>query len=144
MEALKEADIKGANIMQMQKWTKEETYDFTKKFILEYPDLRAIWLQTSNLYAGALDAIKDMKKEKEIFLIAFDAEPEFLQLIPKGNIIGSGMQQPYLMGVKAMQALDRHLNGTKVEKNIQVPILTITTENIDKKLSIINKNILGL
>ncbi len=144
MKALNEENIKGANIMQMVKWTNKETYSFTKQFILDYPDLRAIWLQTSNLYKGALEAINDMGKEKELLLIAFDAEPEFLNLIPQGKIIASGMQQPYLMGVKSVEALNSHLEGNNVEKNIQVPILTVTTENIDKKLSIINQNVLGI
>lgn len=143
MKALNESNIKGANIKQMVNWTEKETYDFTKEFIKDYPDLRAIWIQTSNLYKGALKAIKEMKKEEELFLIAFDAEPEFLSLIPKGDIIASGMQQPYLMGVKAIEAMHDYLNGKKVKKSIQVPILNVTTQNINEKLSTINQNVLG-
>ena len=144
MKALNEDNIKGADIKQMVKWTKEETYNFTKQFILNYPDLRAIWLQTSNLYAGAIKAIKDMKKEKEILLIAFDAEPEFLKLIPEEKIVASGMQQPCLMGETAAQTMLKHLNGEKVKKDIQIPILAITTENINTKLKLINRNVLGI
>lgn len=144
MEALDEANIKGANIKQMVEWTKEETYNFTKQFIINYPNLKAIWLQTSNLYNSALKAIKDMKKEKDLLLVTFDAEPEFLELIPKEKIIASGMQQPYLMGKIAAQTLNNHLNGFKVKRNIQIPILAVTTENIATKLPLIKQNVLGI
>jgi len=144
MHALDEANIKGADIKQFIKWTEEETYNYSKEMINNYPNLRAIWLQTSNLYDGALRAIKDLGKKDEIILIAFDAEPVFLDLIPKGVIIGSGMQQPYLMGEEAATTMGKHLNGQKVEKNIQLPILTISTDNIAKKLPLIHRNVLGM
>jgi len=144
MEALNEANIKGANIMQMEKWTEEETYNFTKQFILNYPDLRAIWLQTSNLYNGAIKAIYEMKKEKELFLVAFDAEPEFFKLIPQKKIIASGMQQPYLMGKIASETMHKYLNKEKVKKDIQIPILPVTTENINEQLPLIKQNVLGI
>ncbi len=60
----KKKNIKGADIKQLYEWTEEETYKFTKDFITEFPDLRAIWLQTSNTYKGAIKAIKDLKKRK--------------------------------------------------------------------------------
>lgn len=143
MKALKESNIKGADIKQMAVWTQEETYNFTKEFINEYPDLRALWIQTSNSYNSAIKAIKDMGKEKELILIAFDAEPEFLELIPEGKILASGMQQPYLMGQNAALAMIQHLKGKKVSKSIQVPILTVSTTNVKKKLEDINLNVLG-
>lgn len=144
MKALDEENIKGATIKQMTKWTEEESYNFTKEMILKYPDLRAIWVQTSHSYKAIIQAIKDLDKQKEILFVAFDAEPEFLDLIPKGEIIGSGMQQPYLMGSKAAETLIKHINGYKVEKDIQIPILTVSTEDIDEKLPLIHLNVLGM
>lgn len=144
MKALTEHNIKGANIKQMVKWTEEETYNFTKSFILEFPDLKALWLQTSSLYKGALKAIKELKKEKEIILVTYDAEPEFIGLIKDDVIIGSAMQQPYIMGREAAKVLIKHLQGKKVEKDIQISILTITNNNIAENLITIEHNVLGI
>jgi len=144
MNALDEANIKGATIKQMSKWTDEESYNFTKDMILQYPDLKAIWVQTSNSYKAIIQAINDLNKQNEVLFVAFDAEPEFLELIPKGEIIGSGMQQPYLMGSKAASTLVDHINGKKVKKDIQVPILTVSTEDIKEKLPLIHLNVLGI
>ncbi|MDO8453581.1 MAG: substrate-binding domain-containing protein [Sulfurimonas sp.] len=144
MQAMDEANIKGADIKQLVTWSEEETYTFCKEMIESYPDLRAIWLQTSNGYNGALRAITESGKKNELLLMAFDAEPEFLDLIPTGVLAGSAMQQPYLMGQEAIKAMDLYLSGKDVPKSIQLPILPISTENIAEKLPIIKRDVLGI
>ena len=143
IRALSEYQIKGGDIKQIQDWSDEETYRYTQELIDTTPNLRAIWLQTSNIYKGALQAIRERNKESEILLIAFDAEPEFIELIQNGTIVGSAMQQPYLMGEVAMRTLDAHIKGEKVTKSIQLPILPISTSNIKSMLPKIQRDVLG-
>ncbi len=144
MKALGESGIKGADIKQQVTFSYKETFDFAKELIGNYPDLRAIWLQGSDRYQGALDAIEQSGKKGEILLICFDAEPVFLELIPKGILVGAAMQQPFLMGEKAVEVLAKHFEGEKVEKNIMLSILAIDKENLEEKLPIIKRNVLGL
>ncbi|UTJ06501.1 substrate-binding domain-containing protein [Arcobacter roscoffensis] len=144
MEALNQANIKGADIKQLITWSDEETYTYTKELINRFPELGAIWLQTSNIYKGAIKALKDSNKEKEILLIAFDAEPEFIELIKKNTILASGMQQPYLMGQQAAISMHKYLNNQSIVKNIQIPILNVSTANIKQKKNEINLNVLGI
>jgi len=144
MKALNEAGIKGAGIKQQKTFSYQETYDYSKEFIEKNPELRALWLQGSDRYQGALDAINDAGKKDEILLISFDAEPEFLKLIPEETLVGAAMQQPYLMGEEAVSALDKNIRGESVQKEQKLPILAISTHNIAKKLPIIKRNVLGL
>jgi len=144
MKAMDEANIKSADIKQQTEWSEEETYRFAKEMIAANKDLRAIWLQGSDRYMGALNAIAESGRKGEILLLTFDAEPEFLELIPKGVILGSAMQQPYLMGAEAMSVLAAHLKGKKVLKSVKMPILAISAENIKQKLPTIKKTVLGI
>lgn len=144
MQALKEAGIKSADMKQQVTFSYDETYTFSKELIEHNRDLRAIWLQGSNQYKGALDAIKDTGNNGKIALITFDAEPEFLDLIPKGVLIGSAMQQPYLMGKVAVNTLDKYLNTQTVQKNIMLEVLAVSSNNIADKLPIIRQNVLGM
>ena len=144
MKAMDESAIKGANIKQQITFSKEETYNFTKELINENPNLNAIWLQGSDKYQGALDAIYESGKKNEILLLTFDAEPEFLELISNDVLIGSAMQQPFLMGEKAVQNMDKYLNNQTVEKNNKLPVLAISKENIQDNLSIIKRNVFGI
>ncbi len=59
-------------------------------------------------------------------------EPIFLDLIPKGILVGSAMQQPYLMGQKAVISLDNYLKGKEVKKEEKLPILAISKDNIEE------------
>ena len=142
MKALKESSIKGANIKQLYKNNNLETYTFTKEMINDYPNLKAIWLQTSHIYKGAIKAIKESKRK--IILLTFDAEPEFIKLIQEGVILTSAMQQPYKIGKIAAETMDDYLNNKPVKKHIEVPILTVSTNNIETNLSDIKLNVLGI
>lgn len=144
MQALEEAGIKGGGIKQQITFSYEETYEYAKELIANTPDLRAIWLQGSDKYKGALQAIKEAKKQDEIALLCFDAEPEFLEMIPRGEIVVVGMQQPFLMGEKSVQVMYEHLLGNKVKKNIQLPILSVDAKVIEKLLPTIKRNVLGM
>ena len=144
LKALDESNIKSAGIEQQVDFSYKETYNFSKKLIMNNPDIKALWLQGSDKYQGALDAIADLNKSNEILLICFDSEPEFLQMIPEEKLVGAAMQQPFLMGEKAVEQFYNFFNNKKVEKNIQLEILAISKENIDTKLKTIKRNVLGI
>lgn len=144
MKAMIEGGITSAGIKQMKTFSQQETYDYSVGLMKRHPDLKAIWLQTSHTVSSALRAVSDLGKEGDVVLIAFDAEPEFPDLIRDNVILGSAMQQPYLMGQEAVFALDSHLQGNQVDKHIRLPILSISKENVIEKLSLIQMTVLGL
>lgn len=144
LEAMREANIKTADIKQQKDFSLEETYNLTKEIIQKYDNIKAIWLQGSDKYLGAINAINDTNKKNQILLITFDAEPIFLDLISNNTLVGSAMQQPYLMGEVAVESMTKHLKGENVQKNIQLDVLAISNNNIKEKLSIIKRNVLGL
>jgi len=146
LEALEERDIKSAGILQQSDFSYRETYDHTRTLISRNPALRAVWLQGSDRYQAALNAIADAGKEGEILLICFDAEPEFIEMIANGQLVASGMQQPYLMGEIAFEAMDAHLRDgdtDKVQKVQQVAVLPVSSKNLNKLLPTIKRNVLG-
>lgn len=144
MKALDEAGIKSATLKQQKTFSCEETYNYSMQMLQENPNLRAIWLQGSDRYKAALKAIEDSGRKGKVLLICFDAEPIFLELIPKGILVAAAMQQPYLMGKKSVEILDRYLHSESVPKNIAMDILLIDQENIEEKMPIIQKNVLGI
>lgn len=144
LKAMEEAGIKSAGLLQQVDFSYQETYNHSTTLIKKDPNIKAIWLQGSDRYQGALDAIKDQGKEGEILLICFDAEPEFLDMIQNEQLVGAAMQQPYLMGQKAVKSLIDHISGKEVPKTQQLEILAISKDNIQEKLPIIKRNVLGI
>jgi len=140
--AMKEAGItKEAGLQQMQSYTADETFKFTQDMLTANPNMRGMFIQTDQPTIGALRAIKAGHREGSLLVAAFDGIPEFVDLLKKGEIVASGMQQPYLMGVKSGESLVAALKGEKPEKQILVPIVVATSKNIDQILPTIKQTV---
>jgi len=144
MQALGEAGVKGGDMRQQADFSYRETYDYARQLIAAGPDLRALWLQGSDRYQAALDAIADAGRKDQMLLVCFDAEPEFFDLIRKGDLVGAGIQQPFLMGEKAVDAMDTYLNGGQPPEHMLLPVLVVTGKNIDAEMPTIRRNLLGI
>jgi ribose transport system substrate-binding protein len=143
-DAMKKAGItKEAGLQQMQSYTADETFKFTQDMLTANPDMRAMFIQTDQPTLGALRAIKAGHRDGTLLVAAFDGIPEFVDLLKKGEIVASGMQQPYLMGAKSGEALATAINGGKPEKQILVPIVVATSKNIDEILPTIKETVFG-
>ena len=101
----------------------------------------AIFVQSDIQSVGAQRAVRAARKTDEMIIAAFDGTPELVDLIKQGAVVGSGMQQPYLMGFTAAEALAKHIGGETVEKETLLPILIGTTDNLDGMLDEINLNV---
>jgi ribose transport system substrate-binding protein len=83
--------------------------------------------------------IQAAHRDDSVLLAAFDGVPEFIDLIRKGKIVASGMQQPYLMGVRSAQALFDHFAGKTPPKEILVPIIVVSQKDLDQVLPTIKQ-----
>ena len=141
-EAMKEAGItKEAGLQQMQSYTADETFKFTQDMLTANPNMRGMFIQTDQPTIGALRAIKAAHRDGTLLVAAFDGIPEFVDLLKKGEIVASGMQQPYLMGVRSGESLVTAIKGGKPEKEILVPIVIATSKNIDQILPTIKETV---
>ncbi len=141
-DALAEAGITGdAGLQQMQSYTADETFRFTQDMLTANPGIRGIFVQTDQPAIGALRAIRAARRDGEVLVAAFDGIPEFVPLLQSGELVASGMQQPFLMGETSAQALIAHLNGEAVEEEILVPIVIVTSTNIEEILPTIRRTV---
>ena len=90
--------------------------------------------------AGAR-AVKAARRDGDVLVAAFDGTPELLQAITDGSIVGSGMQQPYLMGGTAAKLLTAKLSGGNPPKEEMVEIMTVTKETAVSKAAQIKLNV---
>ncbi|WP_336801916.1 substrate-binding domain-containing protein [Kaistia sp. MMO-174] len=143
LDGLKEGGFTGkeAGMQQMQSYTADETFKFTQDLLTANPDMRGLFIQTDQPAIGALRAIKAARRNGEVLVAAFDGIPEFVDLLKSGDLVVSGMQQPFLMGATSGEALLKVLDGGTPEKEITVPIVAITSTNIEQELPTIRKTV---
>jgi ribose transport system substrate-binding protein len=141
-DALAAAGITGdAGLQQMQSYTADETFKFTQDMLTANPGMKAMFIQTDGPTLGAIQAIKAARMTGDVLVAAFDGIPEFVPLLQSGELVVSGMQQPYLMGQKSAEAMLAHLAGQTPEKEIVVPILIVTSSNIEEMLPTIKETV---
>lgn len=132
---------KEVSMQQMKTFTADESFRFAQDMMTANPDLRLIFVQSDQQAIGAFRAVTAARKANDVLVAAFDGTPELLDLIRQGKIVGSGMQQPYLMGVSSAKALAATLAGETVDKTMLVPVLAVTTGNAETNLDQIKLNV---
>ena len=111
-EAMKAAGVtKEVPMQQMKTFTADESFRFAQDMLTANPALRLIFVQSDQQAIGVARAVKAARREGQVLVAAFDGTPELLQAIKDGTIVGSGMQQPYLMGATAAKLLTDKLAG---------------------------------
>jgi ribose transport system substrate-binding protein len=78
-----------------------------KKVLEDHPDLKGMVALYGYNGPACLKALEAADKLKEIPLIAFDEHEETLAGIETGAVVGTVVQDPYLMGYKAIEELCR-------------------------------------
>jgi ABC-type sugar transport system substrate-binding protein len=140
-KALAEGGVKEVALEQMQTYTADETFRYVQDMLTAHPDLHGIFVQTDTPSLGAARALQASHRQDSVLLAAFDGVPDFVKLIHEGTIVCSGMQQPYLMGVRSIEALYDHLGGKTPPKQTLVPIIVVSKENIDDVLPTIKQTV---
>ncbi|MDC8786594.1 substrate-binding domain-containing protein [Roseateles koreensis] len=130
-------------LRQMKSYSKDETYGFVKEMLQTYPRMRGLFVEVDQPTLGALQAIKDLKKTKDLVVGSFDGIPEFVDLLRNKSLAAVGMQQPFLMGRDAAQALLSSKSGGTPAKQILVPVLIATGRNMDEWLPTARKTVFG-
>jgi len=133
IKAIKEyPDIK---LLPVQ-WTMAEAataMNITSDLLTANPDINGIFSAAAPMAVGAAQALKAKGLDKKIKLVTFDPSPEVLPLFEAGVISGIIAQDPYQMGYKGVELLDKVIKGGKIEqKKTQIPVVVITPDNYDK------------
>jgi len=84
---------------------------------------------------GIAQALKAKGLDKKVKLITFDPSPEVLPLFDEGTINAIIAQDPYQMGYRGVEMLDKVIKGGTIEesgKNTQIPVVIITPENYNQ------------
>lgn len=144
LDAMKEAGYTNmVALRQMQSYTKEETYQFVKDILREHPKVAAIFVEVDKPTMGALTALKELRKLKEVIVGSYDGIPEFVDHLKSGNLVAVGMQQPLLMGTQSAEILFGAIQGKKQPKQVLVPVLNATSKNVAEWLPVAEKNVFG-
>lgn len=113
--------------------------DFDKKkgekalrdLLQENPDVDGVFAENDEMALGAIKALGD-KAGDDVKVIGFDGTPEGLKAVKSGSLTMTIAQQPEELGKMAVRNALRVVDGTKVDKQIKVPVKAVTSKNVDQ------------
>jgi ABC-type sugar transport system substrate-binding protein len=97
------------------------------------PDIKALYSACGPPHLGALQAIKNAGiSPGDIVTVGYDAQPEEVAEIKKGNDDASVAQFPYRIGLLGVDTLWKVVNGKQVPKKVDTGTALVTKANAGK------------
>ena len=117
---------------QSGNWSREEAQIITEVWLQSGEQINAVVAQNDEMALGAVKAIDEDKKDKDILVFGIDAIPDALKAIKNGKMSGTVFQDAKGQGSGVIEAAVKVANGLKVEKNIFIPYSLVTKENLNE------------
>ncbi len=95
-----------------------------ENLLVANPDVQAVFAQNDEMALGALRAVQ--ASGKDVMIVGFDGTDDGIAAVKRGKLSATIAQQPDLIGALGIEAADKVLKGTAVEKYIPVPLKVVT------------------
>lgn len=134
MDTIKQ-DQPGMKILPMQFDSNDiaKANSIARDEIQANPDLQGIYGVDSFTGQGVGNAVKSLGKAGKVKVVAIDAEPQEIQLMKDGVIQALIAQQPYQMGVQAVDDLVTALTGktSQIQRSTILGPIAVTPQNMN-------------
>ena len=110
----------------------DKARDVTQDMLTRNAGIDGIFACNATTAGGALTALSGFQQgEKKIKMVGFDAWPMVVDGLKNGDLDSLILQNPYKMGYEGVKAIIRHLNGEKVDKEVDTGVELITRDRLN-------------
>lgn len=120
---------------QTADWDRAEAMTLMENWIQAYGDqINAVFCQNDEMALGALNALVQASKKDNVLVVGVDAIDDALQSVKDGKMDATVYQDCKGQAEGAIEAAYKLAKGESVEKEILIPFILVTTENVDEYL----------
>ena len=120
---------------QTADWDRAEAMTLMENWIQAYGDqINAVFCQNDEMVLGALNALVQAGKKDNVLVVGVDAIDDALQSVKDGKMDATVYQDCKGQAEGAIEAAYKLAKGESVEKEILIPFILVTTENVDEYL----------
>lgn len=120
---------------QTADWDRAEAMTLMENWIQAYGDqINAVFCQNDEMALGALNALVQAGKKDNVLVVGVDAIDDALQSVKDGKMDATVYQDCKGQAEGAIEAAYKLAKGENVEKEILIPFILVTTENVDEYL----------
>lgn len=125
------ANEKVTLLPQQHSLDQAEALTNTENILTANPGLKGIFATFNRGALGAAQAVQSKEKVGDVRIVAYDADPDEIQLLEDGVIDALVVQQPYEMGRLGITYAMKALNGEEVPKSIAPDVVLATKANMN-------------
>ncbi len=103
-----------------------------KKYLIKYPDTKAVFTPNEASTASVIRAINEMSKDKRPLHVGFDFRTDFADNLRRGDLHSLVVQDPFLIGYKCAEAVIKLEKKQSIEKKIKIATFILSRFNIDE------------
>ncbi|KRB01435.1 ABC transporter substrate-binding protein [Devosia sp. Root685] len=83
--------IEGSNITvlddEFANWNRDDGFKVMQDFLTRFPDIKAVWTQDDDISLGAIEAIKQAGRDKDMFIVGGAGMQQILQAVADGSAL---------------------------------------------------------
>jgi ribose transport system substrate-binding protein len=113
-------------------WNRQKAFSQMQNLITSYPDLKACFVQNEDMALGAIQALKEAGKDKQVAIVSQNGAPYGLESIAADGIKATVGWSPSQEAQLALRSLVDNIRGKKDQPKLTItPMTVITKANID-------------
>jgi ribose transport system substrate-binding protein len=112
-------------------WNRQKAFDQMQNLITSNPNLKAVFVQNEDMALGAIQALKEAGKEKDVAIVSQNGAPYGLESIANDGIKATVGWSPSQEAQLAVRQLIEYIRGTKEPWQLTItPMTVITKDNV--------------
>ncbi|AWK88224.1 substrate-binding domain-containing protein [Azospirillum thermophilum] len=131
-------EIEGTQIkvlgMQYANWNRDDGFKVMQDFLARFPKIDAVWAQDDDIALGVIEAVKQAKREKEMFILGGAGMKDMIKrVMDKDTLVPADVLYPPSMIAEAMEITAKHLvEKAPIKKEYIIEATLVTPENAAK------------
>tara|TARA_R110002124_G_scaffold268011_3_gene435531 strand:- start:68 stop:1018 length:951 start_codon:yes stop_codon:yes gene_type:complete len=134
------AGLEGSNITvldnEFANWNRDDGFKVMQDFLTRFPDIKGVWAQDDDIALGAIEAIKQAGRDKEMFIVGGAGMQQMIQRVADGDtLVPVDVSYSPAMIATAIELTTAHLvGGVQVSGRYVLDSTLITKDNADEFL----------
>jgi len=134
------AGVEGSNITvldnEFANWNRDDGFKVMQDFLTRFPDIKGVWAQDDDIALGAIEAIKQAGRDKEMFIVGGAGMQQMIQRVADGDtLVPVDVSYSPAMIATAIELTTSHMvGGIQVAGRYVLDSTLITADNADEFL----------
>lgn len=124
---------------QIANWNKDEAMKYMEDWVQSNDKIDAVVSMNDNMAAGAIEAVKDNAKFKDMLAYGVDGTAEAFLLIKEGKMTSTCLQNAFELAEKLLETGNKLLTGAEKQIDTDIGNPLVNKDNVEEYMDLLKK-----